>query len=183
MGFKLIETNLKDLLIIEPDVFGDSRGYFEELYNQKAFAEQGFDQGFVQDNLSLSRKGALRGLHFQAPPHAQGKLVFVTMGRVLDVAVDIRPSSPTYGQSAAYELSADNHRMLFVPKGFAHGFSVLSDSCLFQYKCTDYYNKESEGGILWNDPDLAIDWQVESPIVSDKDKALPLFKDFETPFA
>ena len=183
MGFKLIETDLKDLLMIEPDVFGDSRGYFKETYNHKALSALGFDKTFVQDNLSYSQQGALRGLHFQAPPHAQGKLVFVTVGRVLDVVVDIRKSSPTYGQSAAYELSADNHRMLYVPEGFAHGFSVLSESCIFQYKCTDYYNKASEGGIVWNDPDLAIDWQVESPIISDKDKELPLFKDFETPFA
>ncbi|MFW5658965.1 MAG: dTDP-4-dehydrorhamnose 3,5-epimerase [Bacteroidota bacterium] len=182
MGFKLTTTALDGLLIIDPDVFGDERGYFKELFNKQTLAELGFEAEFVQDNLSYSQQGALRGLHFQAPPHAQGKLVFVTVGKVLDVVVDIRKSSATYGQSLRTELSADNHRMLYVPPGFAHGFSVLSPDCIFQYKCTNYYNKASEGGILWNDPQLNIDWQVDEPIVSDKDRKLPTLSNFDSPF-
>ncbi len=182
MGFKLTTTALEGLLIIDPDVFGDERGYFKELFNKQALAELGFEAEFVQDNLSYSQQGALRGLHFQAPPHAQGKLVFVTVGKVLDVVVDIRKSSKTFGHFASFELSAEYHRMLYVPPGFAHGFSVLSRECIFQYKCTDYYNKASEGGILWNDPQLNIDWQIDEPIVSDKDRKLSTFNDFQSPF-
>ena len=182
MGFKKSETHLEGLVIIDPDVFADERGFFKETYNQNHFKDIGLDLKFVQDNVSYSQKGTLRGLHFQAPPHEQGKLVSVLKGTAIDVAVDIRKSSPTYGQHIAVEISGENHRMVYVPPGFAHGFSVLSLDCLFCYKCTGMYNKQAEGGILWNDPDLNIDWQVETPIISGKDQQNTLFKDFETPF-
>ena len=176
------ETPLKGILILEPRVFNDNRGYFLESYSAKRFEEIGIKGPFVQDNQSYSTKGSVRGLHFQAPPHAQGKLVRVTKGRVIDVVVDIRKSSQTYGQHYAVELSADNFKQMWIPTGFAHGFSTISEDAIFQYKCTDYYNGPSEGGILWSDPDLGIDWQVDEAIVSDKDKQLPRLKDFESPF-
>lgn len=176
------ETPLKGILILQPRVFFDSRGYFLESYNENRFSEYGIKGPFVQDNQSYSYQGSVRGLHFQAPPFAQGKIVRVTSGRVLDVVVDIRKSSPTYGHHFAIELSADNFKQMWVPPGFAHGFSTLSESALFQYKCTGYYHGLSEGGILWNDPDLGIDWQVENPIISDKDQQLPLLRNFESPF-
>lgn len=182
MAFRKIETHLPDLYLIEADRFGDKRGFFMEMYNQKAFESIGLQLHFVQDNLSSSSRGTIRGLHFQAPPFAQGKLVSVLEGRVLDVAVDIRKSSPTYGQSIAVELTADEPKMLYVPEGFAHGFQVLSETCLFHYKCTNFYHKASEGGIIWNDPNIQLPWHNIPPILSPKDTDYPLLKDFDSPF-
>jgi dTDP-4-dehydrorhamnose 3,5-epimerase len=175
-------TPLSGLLIIKPTVFYDSRGYFFEPYNKQRFVEIGIDADFVQDNQSLSQIGAVRGLHFQAPPFAQGKLVRVVKGAVLDVVVDIRKSSPTYGKHFAIELSEENMLQFWIPAGFAHGFATLCNNTIFEYKCTNYYAKNSEGGLLWNDADLNIDWQTLEPIVSDKDKILPTFNSFNSPF-
>jgi dTDP-4-dehydrorhamnose 3,5-epimerase len=179
---EIITTSIEGLLIIQPKVFADSRGYFFESYSAGVFEKLGVDANFVQDNQSLSQKGTVRGLHFQANPFAQGKFVRVVQGAVIDVAVDIRKGSPTYGQHVAVELTADNKTMFWVPPGFAHGFSVLQDNTIFLYKCTNLYNKQSEGGLLWNDPALNIDWGVTNPIVSDKDVILPTLQNFETPF-
>ena len=170
---EIIKTELPGVLIVEPTVYGDARGYFFESFNEREFREKsGFKVHFVQDNESLSSYGVLRGLHFQRPPHAQSKLVRVVKGEVLDVAVDIRPNSPTFGKHVAVRLNSENHRQFFIPKGFAHGFSVLSDVAVFQYKCDDFYAPDSEGAIAWDDPQLAIDWQLpaESIILSEKDK-------------
>ena len=176
---KVIKTAIEDVVIIEPDVFGDSRGYFFESYSQKKFDEQVRPVRFVQDNESKSKYGVLRGLHFQKGKDAQSKLVRVVKGRVLDVAVDIRKGSTTFGKYVAVELTEDNHRQLFVPRGFAHGFSVLSDEVIFQYKCDNLYAPESEGAIAWNDPDIGIDWQLpaEDVLLSAKDSAHPMLKD------
>jgi len=179
---KITSSDIADCLIIEPQVFGDERGYFFESWNKERFHAHGLDMEFVQDNQSMSMKGVLRGLHFQAPPFAQGKLVRVIQGSVLDVAIDIRKSSPTYGQSVSILLSGDNKKMFWIPEGFAHGFVTLEDNTIFSYRCTEVYNKASEGGVLWNDPDLGIDWGVDTPILSDKDQAAPLFKNFNSPF-
>ncbi len=179
---EVIKTKIPDLYIVKPTVFEDHRGYFFESYNKENFLRNGIDHNFVQDNESKSSKGVLRGLHFQKPPFAQGKLVRVMKGSVLDVAVDIRKNSPTYGKWASVELTQDNKWMYWVPPGFAHGFVTLEDNTVFFYKCTNVYNKNSEGSILWCDPDLNIDWKVENPILSDKDKTGPLFKDFVSPF-
>lgn len=173
---KIIETEIQGLFIIEPDVYGDSRGYFFESFNKRRFEEQtGINVDFVQDNESRSTYGVVRGLHFQKPPHAQAKLVRVVSGRVLDVAVDLREGSPTYGKHVAVELSGENHRQVFIPKGFAHGFSVLSEEAVFQYKCDDYYAPETEGAVAWDDPDIAIDWRIpaDDMILSEKDKKHP----------
>ena len=171
----IIETTpLAGLLLIKPDVYGDDRGFFQETWNLRRYTEAGLDRHFVQDNLSLSRKGIVRGLHFQNP-RPQGKLVYVLQGEVFDVAVDVRADSPTFGQWYGANLSADNHHQLFVPEGFAHGFCVLSDTALFAYKCTDFYNPDAEFSIQWNDPKLAIDWPVDGPELSEKDRnARPL---------
>jgi dTDP-4-dehydrorhamnose 3,5-epimerase len=169
-------------LIIEPRIFNDPRGYFYESYNSDIFKAAGIDGIFVQDNQSLSHKGATRGLHFQAPPFEQGKLVRVVKGAVIDVIVDIRKSSPTFGKSFAIELSESNHLMFWIPPGFAHGFETLEDKTIFLYKCTNVYHKESEGGLLWNDPALEIKWQSENAIISEKDQLLPSLKDFVSPF-
>lgn len=179
----IIKTAIEGLVVIEPRVFGDSRGYFFESYNARDFAQVA-DITFVQDNESRSCYGVVRGLHFQKPPYAQSKLVRVVEGRVLDVAVDIRRNSPTYGQHVAIELTADNHRQLFLPQGMAHGFAVLSETAVFQYKCDNLYHPESEGAIAWNDPTLAIDWHLPAAdvILSDKDKNHPSFHEFVTPF-
>jgi dTDP-4-dehydrorhamnose 3,5-epimerase len=176
---KVIKTAIEDVVIIEPDVFGDSRGYFFESYSQKKFDEQVRPVRFVQDNESKSKYGVLRGLHFQKGKDAQSKLVRVVRGRVLDVAVDIRKGSPTFGKYVAVELTEDNHRQLFVPRGFAHGFSVLSEEVIFQYKCDNLYAPESEGAIAWNDPEIGIDWQLpaEDVLLSAKDSAHPMLKD------
>lgn len=179
---KLVSTPIEDLILFEVPVFHDDRGFFLESYNQKSFNNAGINPNFVQDNLSNSKKGVLRGLHFQAPPFAQGKLVRVLRGAVLDVVVDIRKSKPSYGQHFKVVLSEDNFLALYIPPGFAHGFVALEDKTLFQYKCTNYYDKSSEMGLLWNDPDLAIDWEIKEPLLSDKDKVYPAFKDFKSVF-
>jgi len=172
----VIRTEIEGVVIIEPRVFGDARGYFFEIWSQRDFDAQLAPVRFVQDNESRSGYGVLRGLHFQRPPYAQAKLVRVTEGRVLDVAVDLRASSPTYGKYVAAELSADNHRQMFLPKGMAHGFVVLSESAVFQYKCDEFYHPESEGAVAWNDPAIGIDWQIpaEEVLLSAKDSAHPL---------
>ncbi|HMM11580.1 MAG TPA: dTDP-4-dehydrorhamnose 3,5-epimerase [Bacteroidales bacterium] len=179
---EILETGIPDLLIVKPLVFEDHRGYFFESYNKEKFLQKGIDQNFVQDNESKSAKNVLRGLHFQRPPFAQGKLVRVMKGAVLDVAVDIRKNSPTYGQWASIVLSESNKWMYWVPPGFAHGFVTLEDDTVFFYKCTNVYNKASEGSIRWNDPDLNIDWGIVDPLLSDKDREAPLFRDFVSPF-
>lgn len=175
----IIRTEIPEVVIIEPKVFGDNRGYFFESFSERDFAEQVREVKFVQDNESKSCYGVLRGLHFQKPPHAQSKLVRVVKGCVLDVAVDIRKGSPTFGKYVAVELSEDNHRQFFVPRGFAHGFAVLSEEAVFQYKCDNYYAPQSEGAVAWDDPDLAIDWKVPSDkvILSEKDRNHPMLKD------
>ena len=171
----IIETEIQGVFIIEPKVFGDSRGYFFESFSKKEFDSKIGPVEFVQDNESKSCYGVVRGLHFQKPPHAQAKLVRVVKGKVLDVAVDLRKDSPTYGKHVAVELSEDNHRQVFIPKGFAHGFSVLSEEAVFQYKCDDYY------AVAWNDPELNIDWRVPADmmILSEKDKRHPELKDLK----
>lgn len=176
------ETKLSGLIILEPKVFGDERGSFMETYNRETFARLGLDMTFVQDNESVSAKGVLRGMHFQRPPFAQGKLVRVVSGRALDYAVDLRRNSPTYGQYACVELSGRNKRMMYLPEGFAHAFLSLEDDTVFNYKCTNFYNKQSEDGLLWSDKDLGIEWPVDNPILSEKDLKLGLFKDFVSPF-
>jgi dTDP-4-dehydrorhamnose 3,5-epimerase len=179
---EIIKTPLEGLLIIKPDVFEDERGYFFESFNHGKFLNLGLDLKFMQDNESKSKKGVLRGLHFQAPPFAQGKLVRVMRGSVLDVAVDIRRQSPTYGKWESIVLSGQNKWMYWIPEGFAHGFVTLEDDTIFFYKCTNIYNKASEGSILWNDPDLNIHWDIMDPVISAKDKISPAFKDFTSPF-
>lgn len=181
---KVIKTTIPEVVIIEPDVFGDSRGYFFESYSQKKFDELVRPVRFVQDNESKSKYGVLRGLHFQKGKDAQSKLVRVVKGRVLDVAVDIRKGSPTFGKYVAVELTEDNHRQLFVPRGFAHGFSVLSEEAIFQYKCDNLYAPHAEGAIAWNDPEIGIDWQLpaEDVLLSAKDAAHPMLKEAEDLF-
>ncbi len=179
---EIVETGIADLVIVKPTVYKDSRGYFFESYNKEVFSANGMKQDFVQDNESKSGKGVLRGLHFQKPPYTQGKLVRVIKGAVLDVAVDLRKSSVTYGRWASVKLTEDNKWMFLVPPGFAHGFVTLEDDTIFFYKCTNVYNKASEGAIRWDDPDLNIDWGVENPLLSEKDNTAPLFKGFESPF-
>ena len=172
----VIKTAIEGVLVIEPKVFSDERGYFFESYNEERFlSETGIAVRFVQDNESRSKRGVVRGFHFQRPPHAQAKLVRVVKGKVVDVAVDIRTGSPTYGKSVAVELSEHNHRQLFLPHGMAHGFMVLSDEAIFQYKCDEYYHPESEGAIIWNDPTIAMDWGVAEAdiILSEKDRQNP----------
>lgn len=180
----VIPTKIGGVFIIEPRLFGDARGYFFESFNEREFRNSVADIRFVQDNESSSCYGVLRGLHFQKPPYAQSKLVRVVSGRVLDVAVDIRTSSPTYGEWVAVELSADNHRQFFLPQGMAHGFAVLSETAIFQYKCDNFYNPQSEGAIAWDDPDLAIDWHLphDKVILSDKDKHHGSFKQLQPYF-
>lgn len=180
----IIHTEIPGVVIIEPRIFGDNRGYFFESFSERIFAEKVAPVKFVQDNESKSCYGVLRGLHFQKPPHAQAKLVRVIRGKVLDVAVDLRKGSPTYGKHVAVELSEDNHRQFFIPRGFAHGFVVLSEEAIFQYKCDDYYAPETEGAVAWNDPDLNIDWKIpaDKVILSSKDMAHPRLKDADIPF-
>jgi dTDP-4-dehydrorhamnose 3,5-epimerase len=173
---KVTETSLPGVLLVEPKVFGDARGYFFESYHAKRYAEAGIPTQFVQDNLSRSVKGTLRGLHFQ-DPHPQGKLVYCLRGAVFDVAVDIRKGSGTFGKWFGADLSEENHRQMWVPPGFAHGFCVLSDEAHFFYKCTDLYHPEYDRGIAWNDPDIAIEWPIEAPILSEKDRRLPRLSD------
>ena len=184
-NFNFIPTKIKDLVIIEPKVFGDDRGYFMESYSQKDFAEAGLTMNFVQDNESKSRKGVLRGLHFQTK-HTQGKLVRVTQGEVWDVAVDLRKGSPTYGQWEGVYLSAENKRQFYVPEGFAHGFVVTSEEAVFNYKCTDFYAPEYDSGLLWNDPDVGIEWPLEGLgeiLLSENDKKQKTLKELtDLPF-
>ena len=181
---EVIKTELEGVVILEPRLFKDDRGYFFESFSQREFDEKVRPVKFVQDNESKSVYGVLRGLHFQKPPFAQSKLVRVIQGAVLDVAVDIRVGSPTYGKHVAVELTAENHRQLFIPRGFAHGFSVLTDEVVFQYKCDNFYAPQSEGAIAWNDPALGIDWRIPeaSVILSEKDKHHPLLKDLPETF-
>lgn len=176
---KIIETTLPGVLIIEPKVFGDDRGYFFETWQQSRYEEAGIKATFVQDNLSFSTKGVLRGLHYQNP-HSQGKLVSVVHGEVFDVAVDIRIGSPTFGQWTGVHLSGENHRQFWIPEGFAHGFCVMSDTVYFAYKCTDIYTPSSEGGIIWNDPDIGIDWPLTDVKLSDKDTQYSRLKDISS---
>ena len=181
---EVIKTAIEGLVIIEPKVFQDVRGYFFESFSQREFEEKVRKIDFVQDNESMSSYGVMRGLHFQRPPFTQSKLVRCVKGKVLDVAVDIRKGSPTYGQHVAVELSEDNHRQFFVPRGFAHGFAVLSDIAVFQYKCDNFYTPEADGGISIKDNSLGIDWQipVNEAVLSDKDVCHLCLKDFDSPF-
>lgn len=181
---EVIKTAIEGLLIIEPKIFKDARGYFFEAFSQKVFDEKVMPIRFVQDNESMSSYGVIRGLHFQRPPFTQSKLVRCVKGRVLDVAVDIRKGSPTYGQHVAIELNEDNHRQVFIPRGFAHGFSVLSETAVFQYKCDNFYAPEADGGISIKDDSLGIDWQIptENAILSEKDIKHLCLKDFDSPF-
>jgi len=176
-------TPIEGLLVITPDVFEDDRGCFLETYHRGRYEEAGIREAFVQDNLSVSKRGVLRGLHFQRSPHAQGKLVSVIAGRVWDAAVDIREGSPTFGKWYGVELSGENRKQFWIPAGFAHGFVALEDDTIFAYKCTDVYAKECEGGIRWDDPDLAIDWPIseDEVIVSEKDRELPMFREMKNP--
>lgn len=180
-----ITTDISGLIIIEPVVFEDSRGYFYESYNERLFRENQIPVSFVQDNQSRSAYGVIRGLHYQRPPFAQSKLVRVLSGAIIDVVVDLRSGSPTFGQSYAIELSAANRTQLFIPKGFAHGFSVISEYAEVLYKCDEYYHRQSEGGIIYNDPELAIDWNIAEAdaVVSEKDKLLPLFNAYAGEFS
>ena len=182
-AMNIIKTPIEGLLVIEPMVFKDARGYFVETYNEKRYREAGIDAQFVQDNQSCSSYGVVRGLHFQRPPYSQAKLVCCTVGRVLDVAVDLRKDSPTFGQWYSVELSEENKRQFFIPRGFAHGFSVLSDQAIFTYKCDNLYHPEADGGLLLSDPSLAIDWQVPEQlrIISEKDTKHPMFGDCQSP--
>ncbi len=179
---KVIYCEIEGLLELNPSVFGDERGYFYESYNLELFQELGIKEKFVQDNQSLSNKGVLRGLHFQAPPHQQGKLVRVIQGSALDIAVDIRKGSPTYGKWHMVELNAEKKNLFWIPPGFAHGFLTLENKTIFSYKCSGYYNKESEGGLMWNDTDLNIKWPETEPVLSEKDKYYLPFKQFISPF-
>lgn len=181
---EVIKTAIPEVVILEPKVYQDDRGYFFEAFSEEVFSHLVTPTHFVQDNESRSSYGVVRGLHFQAPPHAQAKLVRVVKGSVLDVAVDLRKGSPSYGTHVAVELSEENHRMLFIPRGFAHGFSVLSSDAIFQYKCDNYYAPQSEGAVAWDDPTLSIDWRVPTPdvILSTKDAHHPCLDEFNTPF-
>jgi dTDP-4-dehydrorhamnose 3,5-epimerase len=179
---QIIATPINDLFVIQPKVFEDERGYFFESFNKSLFTQQIGNIDFVQDNQSLSQKGVLRGLHFQNPPYAQGKLVRVITGSVLDVAVDIRKNSATYGKHFDIVLDEKNKTMLWIPPGFAHGFLTLTDNTIFSYKCTALYNKTSEDSILWNDADIAIDWKMANPLLSEKDQQGKHFKDFKSMF-
>ena len=183
-NMNIVNTGIDGVVIIEPKVFGDNRGYFFESFSQRDFCSQVREVRFVQDNESKSRYGVLRGLHFQKPPFAQSKLVRVVRGAVLDVAVDIRRGSPTFGRHVAVELTEDNHRQLFIPRGFAHGFAVLSEEAVFQYKCDNFYAPQSEGAIAWDDPVLGIDWRIPSDkaVLSEKDLRHPLLNEIESPF-
>ena len=177
-----LKTNLEGVLIIEPQVFEDERGFFAETFQKERYREIGITDDFVQDNLAFSKKGVLRGLHYQKPPHAQGKLVSVLRGKVFDVAVDIRFGSPTFGKSVVVELSGENKKQLWIPKGFAHGYLTLEDNTLFFYKCTNSYAPESDAGVRWDDPDLAINWPLKSPVVSEKDQNNPFLKGISRDF-
>ena len=181
---EVVKTAIEGVYVIEPKVFGDARGYFFESFSEREFKEKVGDIHFVQDNESMSKYGVMRGLHFQRPPYAQSKLVRCVKGKVVDVAVDIRKGSSTYGQHVAVLLTEENHRQFFIPQGFAHGFAVLSESAVFQYKCDNFYHPEADGGILLSDPALEIDWQIpaDQMILSEKDKHHPLLAELDNPF-
>ncbi len=179
---QIIETGFKGLYAIEPSVFEDKRGYFFESWNKEKFAQGGLNQDFLQDNQSMSGAHVLRGLHFQLPPWEQGKLVRVITGAVIDVVVDLRKDEPTFGKHFKYKITAEKKNMLWIPPGFAHGFLTLEENTIFFYKCTQVYNRESEASIAWFDPELNIDWGIADPLVSEKDKVAPLFRDFKSPF-
>lgn len=181
---EIIKTGIEGLLILEPRIFKDARGYFFESFSQREFEEKVGPVHFVQDNESMSSYGVMRGLHFQRPPYTQSKLVRCVSGAVLDVAVDIRQGSPTYGQHVAVELTAENHRQFFIPKGFAHGFAVLSETAVFQYKCDEFYHPEADAGISILDESLGIDWRIptDKAILSDKDTRHGMLADFQSPF-
>ncbi|MBL4668863.1 MAG: dTDP-4-dehydrorhamnose 3,5-epimerase [Flavobacteriales bacterium] len=179
---KFVKIEIEGLVVIDPNVFEDDRGHFYESYNKERFEKNGIKDLFVQDNQSLSQKGVLRGLHFQNPPCAQAKLIRVIKGKVLDIAVDLRKESPTYGEHYSIELSASNKKMFYIPTGFAHGFLTLEDDTIFSYKCSNFYNKESEDALLWNDATLGIDWKIINPLLSDKDKEAPSFNQYISPF-
>lgn len=179
MPFQFNPLKIKDLLLIKPSVFGDKRGFFIESYKKSDFIRNGITEAFVQDNHSFSQKNVLRGLHYQLPPSTQGKLLRVVKGAVWDVAVDIRKASPTFLHWEAVELSDENNHMLYIPPGFAHGFVTLSDEVHLFYKCTAEYDPQRDRGVIWNDPEIAVNWPVENPLVSDKDKSLPLLRDAE----
>lgn len=179
---KIYKTEFPGLLLIEPQIFSDNRGYFFESYNKSRFENEKLNLNFVQDNFSKSTKGTIRGLHFQIKPFAQGKLCQVIKGEVLDVAVDLRLNSPTFGKYYSIILSEENHLQLYIPEGFAHGFSVLSNEAIFHYKCTNYYNRESERTIIFNDPELKINWRIENPVVSEKDRNGSYFSDLPSYF-
>ena len=179
---KVEKPGINGLLVIQPNVFYDDRGFFFESFHLEKMKQMGMDASFVQDNLSKSAKGVLRGLHFQRPPYAQAKLVQVLKGAVLDVVVDIRSNSPTYGQHFAIELNEDNKTIFYIPEGFAHGFVTLEEDTIFSYKCSNLYNKDSEGSIVWNDEQLGINWKTENPIISDKDNQAASFSELQTPF-
>lgn len=181
---EVIKTDIEGVVILRPRIFADARGYFTESWNKRGFERLVGQVDFVQDNESKSHRGVMRGFHFQRPPHAQAKLVRCVQGRVLDVAIDIRRGSPTYGRHVAVELSEDNHLQLFIPRGFAHGFAVLSETAVFQYKCDNYYAPESDGGIAVTDTSFGIDWHIDpsQAILSEKDTRHPFFADFQSPF-
>lgn len=179
---EFLPLDIPDVILITPRIFEDERGYFFESYKQGEFAQNGINVNFVQENRSRSKKGVVRGLHFQKPPHAQDKLVSVTRGEIIDFAVDVRKGSPTFGKWVSARLSEDNHQLLYIPKGFAHGFVALSDVTDMQYKVSDVYDAASEGGVIWNDPDLGIDWSVTEPILSQKDLIFPQLKDLGETF-
>jgi dTDP-4-dehydrorhamnose 3,5-epimerase len=179
---EIIKTGPEGLLLIKPDIFRDDRGYFFESFNAGKFSKEGLEVKFLQDNESSSKKGVVRGLHFQIPPYEQAKLVRVVKGAALDVAVDLRKASPTYGKWTSVLLTGDNKWMFWIPAGFAHGFATLEDDTVFFYKCTQVYNKEAERSILWNDPDINIDWGVAKPVISEKDKLASGFRQFLSPF-
>lgn len=182
MSLEIITTPLDGLILIKPKIFYDNRGYFFESYNRKQWEETGISVDFVQDNQSLSNKNTLRGLHFQRPPYSQAKLVRVVHGSALDVMVDLRKDSPTYGKHFAVELSDKNQYQIFIPEGFAHGFLTLEDNTIFVYKCSNYYNAASEDGLMWNDPELNIDWGIGLPVISEKDQHYLPFQEFLSPF-
>ena len=179
---EIVQTNIPDVLIIKPEVFEDERGYFFESYHQKSFIEAGLEANFVQDNESRSQKNVLRGLHFQQPPFAQGKLIRVIKGSVLDVVVDLRKASPHFGKPVSTVLSEKNKLMFWVPPGFAHGFLTLENNTIFSYKCTSYYNRNAEMAIRWNDPELGIKWGITNPVLSQKDSKAPFLCDVTSPF-
>jgi len=179
---KFIKSEIEGLIIIEPNIIEDERGYFYESYNKEDFINNGIENCFVQDNQSLSQKNVLRGLHFQKPPYTQAKLIKVIKGSVLDVAVDLRKNSETYGKYVSIELSESNKRMFYISEGFAHGFLTLEDNTIFSYKCSNFYNKDSEGALLWNDLDVDIKWGIQNPTLSVKDKEAPKFNQLISPF-